>query len=126
MPTPDDEARWVLLAQGHDRDALERLLRSAPSSLHQYLGQLGRLLLDCDADPNARASLRKRLAFNGSPAGRVIVSDQARTLHRVIPVHQLHPQPLRLRIRHQSIPGRKAIERIAPRLLVQMRSGDLD
>ena len=40
MPTPDDEARWVLLAQGHDRDALERLLRSALPSLQRYLGHL--------------------------------------------------------------------------------------
>ena len=28
MPTPEDEVHWVLLAQCHDRDALERLLRS--------------------------------------------------------------------------------------------------
>jgi RNA polymerase sigma-70 factor (ECF subfamily) len=40
MPTPDDEARWVLRAQGHDRDALESLLRSALPPLQRYLGHL--------------------------------------------------------------------------------------
>jgi RNA polymerase sigma-70 factor (ECF subfamily) len=40
MPTPDKEVRWVLLAQGHDRDALEQLLRSALPSLQRYLGHL--------------------------------------------------------------------------------------
>jgi RNA polymerase sigma-70 factor (ECF subfamily) len=40
MPTPDNEVRWVLLAQGHDRDALERLLRSVLPSLQRYLGHV--------------------------------------------------------------------------------------
>jgi RNA polymerase sigma-70 factor (ECF subfamily) len=40
MPTPDNEVRWVLLAQSHDREALESLLRSALPSLHRYLGKL--------------------------------------------------------------------------------------
>jgi RNA polymerase sigma-70 factor (ECF subfamily) len=40
MPTPDNEVRWVLLAQGHDREALENLLRSPLPSLQRYLGKL--------------------------------------------------------------------------------------
>ena len=40
MPTPDNEVGWVLLAQSHDRDALESLLRSALPSLQRYLGKL--------------------------------------------------------------------------------------
>jgi RNA polymerase sigma-70 factor (ECF subfamily) len=40
MPTPDNEVRWVLLAQSHDREALESLLRSALPSLQRYLGKL--------------------------------------------------------------------------------------
>lgn len=37
MPTPETEARLVLLAQCHDRDARERLLRSVLPSLRRYL-----------------------------------------------------------------------------------------
>ena len=40
MRTPDDEVRWVLLAQCHDRNALEQLLRSALPSLQRYLRHL--------------------------------------------------------------------------------------
>ena len=40
MPTPDNEVRWVLLAQGQDRDALESLLRSALPPLQRYLAHL--------------------------------------------------------------------------------------
>jgi RNA polymerase sigma-70 factor (ECF subfamily) len=40
MPTPEDEVQWVLLAQCHDREALERLLRNVTPSLARYLRHL--------------------------------------------------------------------------------------
>ena len=40
MPTPKQEAQWVLRAQCDDREALESLLRSVQSSLHRYLARL--------------------------------------------------------------------------------------
>jgi RNA polymerase sigma-70 factor, ECF subfamily len=40
MPTPADEVQWVLLAQCHDRDALEWLLQNALPPLRRYLRHL--------------------------------------------------------------------------------------
>ena len=40
MPTPIDEAHWVLRAQCNDRDALELLLRSVQAPLRRYVSGL--------------------------------------------------------------------------------------
>lgn len=40
MATPIDEAHWVLRAQCHDREALERLLRSVQPPLRRYIASL--------------------------------------------------------------------------------------
>jgi hypothetical protein len=42
VPTPIQEAQWVLRAQCDDRDALEQLLRSVQHSVHVALARVDR------------------------------------------------------------------------------------
>ena len=78
--------------------------------------------------PTAMSTSRRgtRTAFSQPPRTDFRCSDQPGALDGVIAVDELDAEPLRLRIHHQGIPRRQAVEGIAPRLLVEVRARHLE
>ena len=62
-----------------------------------------------------------------SPSGRgLVASDFSGALHGVIAVDQLDPEALGLGVDHQGVSRGEPVERVAARLLVEVRAGDVD
>src|SRR5215471_12728035 len=52
--------------------------------------------------------------------------NKARALNRMVTVHELDTEPLRLRVYHQRVARRQFHERVTPRLLVEVCARDVE